>query len=159
VQSGLSNRRLDSSRSTERLTTILFLNCGGGRFLKELLREITVLIGQEVKVVSVREMAKPPNVSAAKSEGAVRRDSKSADFVKGESISSPTFTAKRATRNKMEIFRDSCACFLTSGSWLRVGDNLSLSDLLVPSERASFLEADFWPAWPPERSLWARPGQ
>jgi hypothetical protein len=33
-------------------------------------------------VVSVRKMAKPPNVSAAKSEGAVRRDSKSADFVK-----------------------------------------------------------------------------
>jgi hypothetical protein len=39
----------------------------------------------------------------------------------------------------LEILR---SCFLTFATWLRIGDNLSLSDLLVSSERANFLESD-----------------
>jgi hypothetical protein len=38
---------------------------------------------------------------------------------------------------------------LVKNSWLRIGDIVSLSDLLVSSERANFLEADFRPTAPP----------
>jgi len=44
----------------------------------------------------------------------------------------------------MGIFRDSYSCFLTATSWLRIGDIVSLSDLLVSSERTNFLESDLW---------------
>ena len=36
-------------------------------------------------------------------------------------------------------------CYLlVKNSWLRIGDIVSLSDLLVSSERTNFLESDLW---------------
>jgi hypothetical protein len=34
---------------------------------------------------------------------------------------------------------------LVKNSWLRIGDIVSLLEPLGPSEKANFLEADFWP--------------
>jgi hypothetical protein len=36
---------------------------------------------------------------------------------------------------------------LVKNSWLRIGDIVSLLEPLGPSEKANFLERDFWPTW------------